>query len=138
MKCHVILSAALVIGLTSVASAINYDFLPVTSTGATTSQFNSLNGNGFINVTDTFSPGGAGAFDNVNTAIYPSQFTTLFPGTGLVQGHLGMTVYNHTAVFTFDLTNYTITPQTKFGMWNTTNEVTAPIGGNPVYRIDHL
>src|SRR6185436_15907111 len=36
---------------------------------------------------------------------------------------------------TFDMTGYTITPDTAFGIWNTTDEVTKPVGGNPVYQI---
>ena len=115
-----------------------YTFLTISSSnnvpgnGAFT-QFSGANG--VINVTHAFSPGGAGGSDNLNSAINPSQFTTLFPGTGLVQGHVAQTVYANTSVVTFDLQNYSITPNTVFGMWNTTDEVTAPVGGNPVYRV---
>lgn len=135
MKRSEVFLAVLVLASAGMARAVNYDFLPIVSTGSATSQFNSLNGNGYIGVTDSFPAGGAGYADNNNSLIYPSQFTTLFPGTGQVQGHLGMTVYNYRSVVTFDLTNYTITPLTKFGMWNTSDEVSAPVGGNPVYQI---
>ena len=122
-------------GFVGAAPAAQYGFLPVTPTGTNTSKFTSSNGNGFINVSDTFPNGGAGAQNNNNAAIFPSQFTTLFPGTGQVQGHLAQTVYGHTSTVTFDLTNYNLSASTVFGMWNTTDEVTAPAGGSPVYRI---
>ena len=70
-----------------------------------------------------------------NTAIFPSQFTTVFPGTGQVQGHLAQTIYNGGSVITFDLTGYTLTQNTAFGMWNTTDEVSRPPGGPPVYQV---
>jgi hypothetical protein len=120
--------------LASSGSAAVYNFLPVAVTGPSSSQFSSQN-NGVINVTDTFSPGGAGGADNVNSAIFPSQFPVLFPGTGSVQGHLAQTVYNHTSAVTFDLTGYTLSASTVFGIWNTTDEVTAPAGGPPVYQV---
>lgn len=116
-----------------------YQFLPLTNfsgTGNSTfAQFTGSNGN--ITVSHSFSPGGAGTADNQNFLLgfHPSQFTNTFPGTGLVHGHLAQTVYNHTSQVEFDLQNYAITPNTVFGMWNTTNEVTAPVGGNPVYRV---
>jgi hypothetical protein len=117
-----------------------YTFLSVSGNGmggnVATSQFSGLNG--VINVTHSFSPGGNGVSDNQNNLIFPSQFTTLFPGTGQVQGHLAQTVYNHTSVITFDMIPYLITPNTVFGMWNTTDEVTKPAGGNPVYRVQLL
>jgi hypothetical protein len=125
-------------GWTSLARAVQYNFLPCATTGAATSKYTSLNLNGVINVTDTFSPGGAGGADNNNALIFPSQFTTLFPGTGQVQGHLAQTVYNHTSQVTFDLTAYTLSSSTVFGIWNTTDEVTAPPGGPPVYQVQLL
>lgn len=139
----VLACAAVAFGLGATAQAASYDFLTVSGNGiggnAASSTFTSPNGNGFITVTHSFSPGGAGAADNINTLIYPSQFTTLFPGTGLVQGHLAQTVYNNTSVVTFDLTNYNLSASTVFGMWNTTDEVTAPIGpgggSTPVYQV---
>jgi hypothetical protein len=99
------------------------------------SQFSGVNGQ--INVHHTFSAGGAGTADNQNFAagFHPGQFTILFPGTGVVDGHLAQTVYNHTSLIEFDMSNYTITPNTVFGMWNTSDEVSAPAGGNPVYRV---
>lgn len=128
-------TVALGLGMAQTTLAVQYDFLPITATGALTSTFNSNNGNGFINVTDSFPGGGAGASNNNNAAIFPSQFTTLFPGTGQVQGHLAQTVYGFRSVVTFDLTNYNLSPTTVFGMWNTTDEVTAPVGGSPVYQV---
>ncbi|MGA2440882.1 MAG: PEP-CTERM sorting domain-containing protein [Tepidisphaeraceae bacterium] len=122
-------------GSTSVSLAVNYDFLPIISTGPASSQFQSLNYNGVINVTDAFSSGGAGGFDNINTAIFPSSFPVLFPGSGQVQGHLAQTVYNHTSTVTFDLTGYTLSSSTVFGIWNITDEVTAPVGGPAVYNV---
>ncbi len=102
----------------------------------TLTQFSGANG--VITVSHSFPNGGVGASDNDNNAIFPSQFTTMFPGTGLVQGHLAQTVYAHTSTVTFDMTGYNITPNTVFGIWNTTDEVTAPAGGPPVYRVQLL
>ncbi len=119
-----------------------YSFLTINSsssgTGNTTNtQFNGANG--VINVTHFFpSASGVGADDNNNPLIAPSDFSALFPGTGSVQGHLAQTVYAHTSVVTFDMTGYTITPDTAFGIWNTTDEVTKPVGGNPVYQVQLL
>jgi len=126
------------LGSISTALPAAYDFLTVASTGTYTSQFTSMNGNGVINATDAFSAGGAGLSENINTAIYPSQFSTLFPGTGLVQGHLAQTVYANTSVVTFDLTGYALSATTVFGMWNTTDEVSPAVGGPPVYQIQLL
>lgn len=126
------------IGSIGTALSASYQFLTVTATGTYTSQFTSLNGNGVIDVTDSFSAGGAGLDENNNAAIYPSDFTTLFPGTGAVQGHLLQTVYNQTSVVTIDLTGYALSPTTVFGMWNTTDEVSAPVGGPAVYQIQLL
>jgi hypothetical protein len=131
----VVASALGSLGLSGTAPAVQYDFLPITPMGTNTSQFTSNNGNGVINVTDTFPTGGAGAQNNNNAAIFPSQFTTLFPGTGQVQGHLAQTIYGHTSIVTFDLTGYNLSSSTVFGMWNTTDEVTAPAGGSPVYQV---
>jgi hypothetical protein len=126
-----VLAAATVFLGSTTALAVQYSFLNVASTGTATSQFTSGYGNGVINVSHVFSPGGAGASDNINTAIFPSSFPTLFPGTGLVQGHLAQTVYSHTSVVTFDLTAYNLSPTTVFGIWNTTDEV--PL---PAYRVE--
>jgi hypothetical protein len=124
------------------ARGATYDFLSVSGNGiagnAATSQFTSSNGNGFIDVTHSF-PGGAwGPNDNDNSLIIPSAFTTIFPGTGNVDGHLVQTLYNSTSVTTFDLSNYNLSASTVFGMWNTTDEVVSPPGGAPVYRIELL
>jgi hypothetical protein len=132
--------ATVTIFLISTSAALSatfpgYTFLPVTGIGTGNSAFSQFSGtNGVITVSHSFSSGGAGVDDNNNPLIFPSQFT-MFPGTGNVQGHLAQTVYNHTSVVTFDTTLYTITPDTAFGIWNTTDEVTAPVGGNPVYRV---
>jgi PEP-CTERM motif len=116
-------------------SLATYIFLPVTGNGiggnAATSQFTSANGYGVINVTHSFSPSGAGPDDNNNAAIFPSMFSTVFPGTGNVQGHLAQTKYSSSSVVTFDLTGYTMLSTTVFGMWNTTDEAT-----QPPYRIE--
>ena len=127
----VLATAIAFLGSTSASLATTYDFLTVASTGTATSQFTSQNGNGVINVSHVFSLGGAGGSDNINTAIFPSAFPTLFPGTGQVQGHLAQTVYNETSVVTFDLTNYALSPSTVFGIWNTTDEVALP-----AYRVE--
>jgi hypothetical protein len=123
-----LVAAALVVCLACAGDALatTYSFLNVGATGAASSQFTSGYGNGVINVSHVFSPGGAGADDNNNAAIFPSQFTTLFPGTGQVQGHLAQTVYNHTSVVTFDLTAYNLSASTVFGIWNTSTEVAQP------------
>ena len=122
---------------TSPALAVQYDFLTVTGNGLggnlATSAFTSSNGNGVINVSHVFSAGGEGPSDNINTAIFPSQFTTLFPGTGQVQGHLAQTKYDNTSLVTFDLTGYNFSPSTAFGIWNTTSEAT-----QPAYRVQLL
>jgi hypothetical protein len=115
-----------------------YTFLNVATTGLDTSEF--IGANGVIDVTHVHPAGSQGANDNDNTFADQSQFATLFPGTGLVQGHIGQTIYNHTSKYIFDFTStgYTLTGRTIFGMWNTTDEVTAPPGGPPVYRIQLL
>jgi hypothetical protein len=117
-------------GATNVARAVTYDFLTVASTGVASSQFTSPNGNGVINVSHVFSPGGAALLDNDNLAIFPSKFEVLFPGSGLVQGHLFQQNISSTSVVTFDLTGYTLSATTVFGIWNT-NDETAPL-----YRVE--
>jgi hypothetical protein len=99
------------------------------------SQFSGTNG--VIDVTHSFTGAGPGLQDNQNAAIFPSNFTNTFPGTGQVQGHLAQTIYNGQSVITFDFTSsgYTITPDTAFGIWNTTDEVSQPPGGPPVYQV---
>lgn len=144
----VALHAIVLLASASVARATQYDFLSVTGnwplTGnAASTTFMSSN-NGTIGVSHIFSsPAAVGYADNNNALIYPSQFTTLFPGTGLVQGHLAMTVYGdpnnpgantHTSQVVFDLTGYTgYLPDLVFGVWNTTDEVTLP-----AYKIEIL
>jgi hypothetical protein len=129
---------------TTTAEAVQYDFLsvsgnwPLTGNAASTT-FSSNYSNGTIGVSHIFSsPAAVGYADNDNALIYPSQFTTLFPGTGQVQGHLAMTVYGdannpmpggniNTSQVIFDLTAYTgFLPDLAFGIWNTTDEVALP------------
>jgi len=123
---------AVVLGWTSTSRAVQYDFLSVSGNGIggnfASSTFTSGNGNGVIDVTHSSPSLSAwGTLDNINTAIYPSQFTTLFPGTGQVQGHLAVSMYNDFTTVTFTLTNYTGNlPQLVFGIWNTTDEITLP------------
>jgi hypothetical protein len=90
--------------------------------------FTSNNGSGFIKVSHYFPNGGVGGSDNADNLLFPSQFTTLFPGTGSVQGHVAQTVYGpqFKSIITFDLTNYAVRPNTVFGMWNTSDEVAQP------------
>ena len=137
LKLYIIVALLVAAPLASPAST--YDFLSVNSTGTFTSKFTSPNGNGFITATDSFpNPPGPGASENQNNLIFPSTFNTLFPGSGPVQGHLAQLIYGHQSVVTLDLTSYTLSPSTVFGLWNTTDEVSSPTGGNPVYRIQLL
>ncbi len=136
--------AIVLLGSSSALSAVNYDFLsvsgnwPLTGNAASTT-FTSNNLNGIVAVSHIFSsPAAVGYADNDNALIFPSDFTTLFPGTGQVQGHLAMTVYGdpgnplpggniHTSQVIFDLTGYTGNlPDLVFGIWNTTDEVALP------------
>jgi hypothetical protein len=123
---------AMILVWSSASLAATYDFLTVSGNGLggnlASSTFTSTNGNGVINVTHTSPSLSAwGTLDNVNTAIYPSQFTTLFPGSGIVQGHLAMSMYNDQTTVIFDLTSYTGNlPALVFGIWNTTDEVALP------------
>jgi len=130
----------------SAAQAAQYDFLSVSGnwpqTGnAAATTFSSNNLNGVITVSHVFSsPAAVGYADNDNALIFPSDFTSLFPGTGQVQGHLAMTVYGdpnspggniNTSQVIFNLTSYTgYLPDLMFGIWNTTTEV-----GSPVYNV---
>lgn len=123
---------AMLLGWTSTSRATQYDFLTVSGNGIggnfASSTFTSTNGNGVIDVTHSSPSLSAwGTLDNINTAIYPSQFTTLFPGSGIVEGHLAMSMYNDSTTVTFTLTNYIGNLSTLvFGIWNTTDEVTLP------------
>ena len=138
------LLAATAIALASVSASLaatypGYTFLTIAGNNvAGNGAFSQFSGaNGVITVSHAFSPGGAGGADNQNFAsgFHPGQFTNTFPGTGQVHGHLAQTVYAHTSRVEFNMTGYAITPNTVFGMWNTSDEVTAPVGGNPVYRV---
>ncbi|MES1212958.1 MAG: PEP-CTERM sorting domain-containing protein [Singulisphaera sp.] len=129
--------------------AVQYNFMSVSGTnvpgnGTTVSTFTSGLGNGTITVdhnsTTPNSLGNWGAQDNINAAIFPSQFATLFPGSGNVQGHLAQSMYGdpnpppgfpapvpNVTTVTFHL-NYTgYLPKLAFGFWNTTTEVGAPV-----------
>jgi hypothetical protein len=135
----------LIWGFASLAQAVQYDFLSVSGNNipgnSALSTFSSNNSLGSINVTHS-SPliNAWGTQDNINSAIYPSSFPILFPGTGIVQGHLAMSMYgpavgsfNVTQV-TFDLTPYNGNLQSLvFGIWNTTDQV-----NNPAYSVQLL
>lgn len=135
MKTSIAVALALAVGITSSAKAA-YDFLSITGNNlggnAAFSQFQSLNGNGVINVTHLYSAGSPAASDNINSAIFPSQFEALFPGAGQVQGHLSQMNDNSIATVTFDLTGYNLSPQTVFGIWNISDEGF----GQPHYRVE--
>ena len=111
-----------VLAFPNVFWAASYDFLTVTTTGAQSSQFNSLNGNGVITVSDIWTSGSPAGLENANSAIFPSQFETLFPGSGQVQGHLYQTNTNSSSTMTFDLTGYNLNSTTVFGIWNIIDE----------------
>jgi len=120
--------------------------------GTAVSTFTSGLGNGIITVdhnsTTPNSLGNWGAQDNINSAINPSMFAALFPGTGNVQGHVAQSMYGdpnpppgspapipNVTTVTFHLTSGNngyngYLPDLIFGIWNTTTEV-----GMPVYNI---
>src|SRR3954471_370346 len=137
----------------SAAMATPYTFMSVSGTnvpgnGTTVSTFTSGLFNGTITVdhnsTTPNSFGNWGTLDNINSAIFPSKFATLFPGSGNVQGHLAQSMYGdpspppgfpapipNTTTVTFNLGTYTgYLPDLAFGIWNTTTEV-----GQPVYNV---
>lgn len=144
---------AVLCGWTSAALATPYTFMSVSGTnvpgnGTAVSTFTSGLFNGTIavdhNSTTPNSLGNWGTQDNINSAIIPSKFATLFPGSGNVQGHLAQSMYGdpnpppgfpapipNVTTVTFDLTTYTGNLSTlAFGIWNTTTEV-----GSPVYNV---
>ena len=130
-------TAAVLFATVSVSHAA-YSFLTVSGNNVpgngASSQFSGANGT--ISVSHQFSAGGNGPQDNINSAIIPSDFSTLpvFAGVGPVQGHLAQTQYGANSKVTFTLfPSYTITPDTAFGMWNTTDEV-----AQPPYRIEFV
>ena len=154
--CRGLLVLAALCGWTSAALATSYTFMSVSGTnvpgnGTTVSTFTSGLGNGIITVdhnsTTPNSLGNWGAQDNINSAINPSKFATLFPGSGNVQGHLAQSMYGdpnapvgspapipNVTTVTFHLTTYTGNlPALVFGIWNTTTEV-----GSPVYNIQFM
>jgi hypothetical protein len=79
------------------ASFAAYQFLNETSNlvpgNGAVAQFTGTNG--VINVSHNFPSGGVGGADNNDNLVSLSQFTTVFPGTGTVKGHLLQTVYAH-------------------------------------------
>ncbi|HTY87816.1 MAG TPA: HYR domain-containing protein [Candidatus Acidoferrum sp.] len=102
------------------ARGVIYDFLPVTITSTNTATFTSQNGNGYIlastavnNPTNALSP---------NNSVANSQFTNLFLPSGVVQGWLTRYENNSFYTNTFVLTNYLLTTNTIFGVWNMTEE----------------
>lgn len=155
IRCLSALTLAVLCSWTSVAQAVQYNFMSVSGTnvpgnGTNVSTFTSNLGNGTITVdhnsTTPNSLGNWGTADNINSAIIPSKFATLFPGSGNVQGHLAQSMYGdpnppvgfpapvpNVTTVTFHL-NYSGNLSTlAFGMWNTTTEV-----GMPVYSVKFL
>ena len=112
----VIVSCSFKVIVAASAFADAFDFLPVSITGPG-GKFTSLNGNGFITVTNT-----GGPFLPLNNTVYSSQFPNLFAASGTVQGWLARADNNATYINTFYLANYTLSPATVFGMWNITEE----------------
>ena len=149
-----LLVLAVLCGWTSATLAAPYTFMSVSGTnvpgnGTTVSTFTSGLGNGIITVdhnsTTQTSLGNWGAQDNINSAINPSKFAALFPGTGNVQGHVAQSMYGdpstpvgspgpipNVTTVTFHLNSgYNgYVPDLIFGIWNTTTEV-----GMPVYNV---
>lgn len=148
-----LLVLAVLCGWTSTVLAAPYSFMSVSGTnvpgnGTAVSTFTSGLFNGTITVdhlsTTPNSLGNWGTQDNINSAIIPSVFATLFPGSGNVDGHLAQSMYGdpnpppgfpgpipNVTTVTFDLTTYTGNlPDLVFGIWNTTIEV-----GMPVYNV---
>lgn len=156
-RCLGFLVPAILCGWTSAVLATPYTFMSVSGTntpgnGTAVSTFTSGLGNGIITVdhnsTTPNSLGNWGAQDNINSAINPSMFAALFPGTGNVQGHVAQSMYGdpnpppgspapipNVTTVTFHLTSGNngyngYLPDLIFGIWNTTTEV-----GMPVYNI---
>lgn len=124
-----------ILAASTAARAVTYDFIPVVPITVDLSQFNSAHGNGYIPAVHAFDSGGRGPQDNLN-AFATGGFTPLFPSASSVPGHLVQTNYGHSSTVTFDLTGYTGALNTlAFGIWNTSDEVVAPVGGPPVYQI---
>ncbi len=156
MRCLGSLALVVLCSWTSVALATPYTFMSVSGTnvpgnGTAVSTFTSSLGNGIITVdhnsTTPNSLGNWGTQDNINSAINPSKFATLFPGSGNVQGHLAQSMYGdpnappgtpnpipNVTTVTFHLNTYTgYLPTLAFGIWNTTTEV-----GSPVYNVQFM
>jgi hypothetical protein len=129
------LAMAILFLMSASSSMAAYVFLPITaSAGSGNLAFTQFTGsNGFITVSHAFSAGGVGPADNNNALISPSDYSAIpgFAGTGSVQGHLAQTLYGNTSKVTLSMLGYNITPNTVFGMWNTTDEV-----AQPAYRIE--
>src|SRR5437868_2951292 len=98
---RLVFATAIVVLTSRSASLAAYSFLTVSGNNipgnAAFSQFTGANG--VITVTHSFSAGGAGPQDNINSAIIPSNFSTIpvFAGTGNVDGHLAQTQYGATS-----------------------------------------
>ncbi|PWU17900.1 MAG: hypothetical protein C5B50_10250 [Verrucomicrobia bacterium] len=109
-------SCSFTVSVLASAYGNTYDFLPVTITGPG-ARFTSPNGYGYITVTNA-----GGPFLSANNTVYSSQFPNLFPASGTVQGWIAQA--DNYAIFTntFYLTNYALTPDTVFGIWNITEE----------------
>ena len=156
VPCFCLIVTATWLDWNSAALAIPYSFMSVSGTnvpgnGTAVSTFTSGLGNGIITVdhnsTTPNSLGNWGTQDNINSAIIPSKFATLFPGSGNVQGHLAQSMYGdpnpprafrppipNVTTVTFHLTTYTgYLPALVFGIWNTTTEV-----GQPVYNVQFM
>jgi hypothetical protein len=63
-----------------------------------------------------------GPFLPLNNTAYGSKFPNLFAASGIVTGYLAQVDLNGSLTATFYLTNYTLTPETMFGIWNITEE----------------
>jgi len=63
-----------------------------------------------------------GPFLSLNNTAYGSQFPNLFALSGIVTGYLAQVDTGGSLTATFDVSGYTITPGTVFGIWNITEE----------------
>jgi len=63
-----------------------------------------------------------GPFLGLNNTAYGSKFPNLFLASGIVTGYLAQVDTGGSLTATFNLSNYTITPGTMFGIWNITEE----------------
>jgi hypothetical protein len=63
-----------------------------------------------------------GPFMALNNSAYGSQFPVLFGASGTVTGYVAQAELGATYSVTFDLSAYTLTPGTVFGIWNITEQ----------------